>query len=196
MSHIIAGRFEQQDRAHEAVDRLVEAGFSADQISAFYCNPPGQHAAYPIGGDHDKSVGAEDSDTGWASGASTGGMVGAALGVAGIPIAGPLGPALGALVGAHTGSLIGAMRSMKECPKEEDMPLERKSGLVVAVCSESEQAQRAALDVLRAVGADQLEQAEGTIQDGDWRDFDPTSTPVPIKANSELRPPPTGEQTF
>lgn len=179
MTHIIAGRFQQQDQVEVATDQLVDAGFPRERISSFFVNPAGQHDLYPTDG---KSPGAKDSDTGWAAGATTGGAIGGAVGLAGLPVAGPLSPALGALVGAYTGSLIGTLSSMKERGEsegddDENQAPQRQSGMVVAVGTTTEQEERAALEVLQALGADQLEQAEGTIEEGDWIDFDPLVPP-------------------
>ena len=68
MSVIIAGRFEEQSEVEIAVQSLRNAGFPADQISSFFLSPAGQHARYSMGGDHDKSVGAEESVKGTAAG--------------------------------------------------------------------------------------------------------------------------------
>ena len=79
MATIIAGRFAQQTQIQEAIDALLRAGFSQNEISSFYVNPAGQHDYYPLGGDHDKSPGAEESETGSLSGLAAGGAVGAAF---------------------------------------------------------------------------------------------------------------------
>lgn len=184
MTHIIAGRLQQQDQVEQATEQLVQAGFPRDQISSFFVNPAGQHDLYPVGGDRDKSPGAHESDTGWVTGATAGGAIGAAVGLAGTVVAGPLGPALGALVGAHTGSLVGTLSSMKEKGENEDGENEvpqRQSGMLVAVGTADEHQERTALEVLQGLGADQLEQAEGIIEQGDWKDFDPLMPPHLLK---------------
>src|SRR5690606_22971309 len=68
MHDIIAGRFELQDRADEALAALRQAGFAADALAAFYLNPHGQHDLYPIGGDDESSAGARHAGGGAARG--------------------------------------------------------------------------------------------------------------------------------
>jgi hypothetical protein len=185
MSHIIAGHFQTQDEIAGARAALQNAGFGAEDISAFYANPQGQHDVHPLGGDHDDSPGAKESSEGVVQGGSAGAVAGAVAGSAAIPVAGPLGPVVGALVGAHVGSLF-SLSKMKDAgePEEgregdENMVPPRKSGMMIAVAvADDGQAQRA-LELLRGLGATALERAEGTISAGDWRDFDPTSRPVP-----------------
>lgn len=77
---IIAGRLQQQSEADNTVEELRHAGFAHESISAFYVNPPGQHDAYPIGGDRLDSPGAKEAGKGIAAGAAAGAVVGAATG--------------------------------------------------------------------------------------------------------------------
>lgn len=175
MATIIAGKFAQQTQIQEAIDALLRAGFSQDQISSFYVNPAGQHDYYPLGGDHDKSPGAEESETGSLSGLAAGGAVGAAIGAA----AGPLGAVTAGFVGAHIGSLIGTLGKMKEDGSEanENATPVRHSGLLVAVSVPEPDGESRATEVLRSVGAVDIESAQGTIIDGNWEDFDPVAAP-------------------
>lgn len=177
MSNIIAGRFDQQSMAREAMEHILRAGFPEQQISTFYVNPPGQHNLHPMGGDRDKSPGAEKSDTGVATGAVTGGVVGAAMGMATIPALGPVGPVAGALVGAHLGDLIGSLYEMKDDGEECCL---RHAGMMLAVSTENPEQEERAIDVLRALHAQDIERAEGTIRDGDWEDFNPLLPPALI----------------
>ncbi len=62
MAHIIAGYLQQQEQVQEAINQLIGAGFAKKKISAFYVNPAGQHDLYPIGGDQDKSPGAQGAE--------------------------------------------------------------------------------------------------------------------------------------
>lgn len=180
MAKIIAGRFDLQDEATRAAAELSQAGFASGQISTFYTNPPGMHADYPLGGDQDKSPGAEDTTKGLAAGTTAGGAVGIAIGAATVPVVGPLGPALGGLVGAHVGNLVGTAAETKE---EDQIEAEygqrprRKAGMMIAVAVGDDAATQRAVDVLQRLGAMDLEMAEGTIENGDWRDFDPVNEP-------------------
>lgn len=180
VSTIIAGRFLQQTEIDHTIEELVRAGFARDRISSFYVNPPGQHDSYPIGGDHAVSPGAHESDKGVAMGAATG----AAVGLAAAPFLGPVGAVTGGLVGAHVGGLVGSLSQMKERGEtgehaedaDNAVPL-RHSGLLLAVAVGDHDDADQVADLLRSMGAMELERAEGTIENGDWTDFDPTATP-------------------
>lgn len=182
MSTIVAGHFLLQDQVENARRELMRAGFPEDQISAFYLNQPGQHDLTPIGGDRIESPGAQETPEGIAQGAATGGAVGVAIGAATSVVTGPAGPIVGGLVGAHVGSLF-SLSKMKERGEHEEGGTEnrfepRKAGMLVAVAVEQPDAEARALDVLRSLGSDHIEKAKGTIQNGDWTDFDPLSLPV------------------
>lgn len=178
---IIAGRFPTQDDADHAVEELQRSGFARERISAFYVNPPGQHDTFPIGGDRAISPGAKETDKGVAAGAAGGAAVGAA---AGTPLFGPLGAAVGGLVGAHVGGLVGGVSQMKEKGEtgehgedSENVEPVRRSGMLVAIAAVDQAQEELAVKVLRSLGADDPERAEGTIENGDWSDFNPLATP-------------------
>ena len=180
VSTIIAGRFQQQTQIEHTVEEMVRAGFSRDRISAFYVNPPGQHDSYPIGGDHAVSPGAHETDKGVAMGAATG----AAVGIAATPFLGPVGTVTGGLLGAHIGGLVGSLSQMKEkgetgenAEDADNAAPVRHSGLMLAIAVGSQDDEDHAANLLRSMGALELERAEGTIENGDWVDFDPTATP-------------------
>ena len=179
---IIAGRFQTQAEAEGAVEELQRAGLERAQISIFFVNPPGQHNAFPIGGDRAISPGAKETDKGIAAGAATGAAVGA---TAGTPLFGPVGTVTGGLVGAHVGGLIGSVSQMKEkgetgehAEDEENAAPLRKSGMIVAVAIDGQEQEGHAINVLRSLGASDLERAEGMIENGDWSDFNPVVPPV------------------
>ena len=183
MGTIIAARVQTQEEAADVIDSLIANGFTAEKVSSFFVNPAGQHDAFALGGDHDKSPGAEQSGTGIAQGMGSGGVIGAIVGVAGTAVAGPIGPIIGALVGAHAGGLVGAMSSMKESPETEQPEkihefheAPRRSGMLVAVEINSADQQMQAIDLLRECGAEDVERAAGSIIDGTWTDFDPLSS--------------------
>lgn len=185
MTSIIAGRLKRQDQVEHAIIELVAAGFARDAISTFYVNPAGQHDLYPHGGDRDESPGATEADEGLLRGAAAGGAIGAAVGVTGIPVMGPVSSVLGAAVGAHIGSLVGSLSQMKEAGEDEvgtDNALpQRESGMVVAVAVTGQGTEAQVIAILEALGADQIERADGTISGGDWGDFDPRETPNLIR---------------
>ncbi len=179
MTTIIAGHFQLQDQVDNARQALLDAGFPNDGISAFYVSQPGQHATHQLGGDRDKSPGAKDTPEGLAKGAATGGAIGAAIGAATVPLTGPIGPVVGGLVGAHVGSLysFSEMKDKGEPEQGGENTVEPRSpGMMIAVALPDGDAGRA-VQVLRDLGANRIEQAEGTITNGDWKDFDPLSLP-------------------
>ncbi len=177
MATIIAGKFDEQVAVDEAVSSLRAAGFPAEHISSFYVAPAGQHARYSIGGDHDKSAGAEDTPKGTAAGTATGGVIGAAIGAISSPLTGPIGVIAGGLVGAHVGNLVGALGTMKDDNVAADAPTIRHAGLMVAVSTPNEECLQRAAALLQSQGAVLLELASGQIRNGDWQDFDPAAPP-------------------
>jgi hypothetical protein len=177
LANIIAGSFEEQSTVAAAVGALRAAGFPAEHISSFFVSPAGQHARYTIGGDHDKSTGAQSSAQGTAAGTTTGGVIGAAIGAITTPLTGPIGAITGGLVGAHVGNLVGALGAMKEDEAAPDSPAIRHAGLLVAVSTPTERCKERAIALLREHGAITLESSDGHIVNGDWQDFDPSVPP-------------------
>jgi hypothetical protein len=177
---IIAGRVDDQVQADVIVEELLRAGFRRECVSSFFLNPPGQHDTYPIGGDHDRSAGAQETPKTVAEGAAAG----AAIGLAATSLLGPLGLVTGGLLGAHVGVLIGGLAGMKERgdtgrhgeDAENAVPL-RRSGIMIAVAIAGRSQEDKAKHLMQAAGAQDLELAQGTIAEGDWVDFDPISTP-------------------
>ena len=184
MSIIIAGHFETQGEADAAASALNQAGFTSERLSTFYLSQAGQHDMTAIGGDNHLSPGAKETPTGVLQGGATGGAIGAAIGAATIPLTGPAGPIVGGLVGAHVGSLF-SFTKMKEAGEGEEggrAPLEqRKAGMLVAVAFDDAGDESRAVDVLRRLGAVQIERARGNIVNGDWADFDASLPPEIIR---------------
>jgi hypothetical protein len=59
---------------------------------------------------------------------------------------------------------------------------------MVAVAADDESLRERAIELLRAMGAYDIEQAEGTIRDGDWVDFDPVASPALVDVgNAPIR---------
>ncbi|MFD2365889.1 hypothetical protein [Pseudoduganella sp. GCM10020061] len=187
MSTILAGHFQLQDEIQRAREELIRAGFPDEQITAFYLSQPGQHDRTPIGGDHLISPGAKESPIGVVEGEVTGGAVGAAIGAATMPVTGILGPVVGGLVGAHVGSLYsfhkmkdhGEPEAGDEANENEREP--RPAGMLIAVACVSSAEEDRALELLRKLGAHHIEKAQGTIEGGDWTDFDPLSVPQLVR---------------
>jgi hypothetical protein len=53
--------------------------------------------------------------------------------------------------------------------------------MLIAVAFDDAGMEAQAVDVLRGLGATQIERARGNIVDGDWADFDPGSAPDIIR---------------
>jgi hypothetical protein len=150
-------------------------------VDIIYVNPPGQHAAYPIGGDVGADSRAKGAGARAAGGAVVGGGTGALVGavVAG-PGAAPVGAAAGASVGAYLGALAGSLAGLHQHEAPEDEPAEkaaRAAGVLVTVCVDRGSGQRV-VAALRAFGGKDIETAEGTWESGRWADFDPVTPPV------------------
>lgn len=198
MTTLIAGRFIQQDEAENASVQLMRSGFSAQDMSLFFVNPQGQHDLHPVGGDEDESPGTRQASGGAVVGAAGGVGVGALVGAATLPVLGPGGPILGAAVGAYTGSLVGALNTMKKHqeqeevtgdapPNEDDAGMSnsdathpRKAGVVLAVAVATPEQRANAIEILSAA-AEELEEAEGVLQNGQWVDFDPRDPIKPVE---------------
>jgi len=197
MTPIIAGRFEQEAQAEAAVAALRHGGFDAADVTVFFVNPAGQHATYLIGGDRDASPGAKHAYGGALKGAAVGTTVGVGVGLTASPALGPAAVVAGAGVGAYAGSLVGALGKMEEkpaaakpdehvvepaatttAPRDTDTASLRSSGIFVAVRAVEFAKRVAAVNVLRAKGAQDIERADGTWQAGRWIDFDPLKPPL------------------
>lgn len=198
MTTLIAGRFIQQEQAENASVQLMRSGFSAEDMSLFFVNPQGQHDIHPVGGDEDESPGTHHASGGAVAGAAGGVGVGALVGAATLPVLGPGGPLLGAAVGAYTGSLVGALNTMKKNEERQEMTGEappnedeagiansdethpRKAGVVLAVAVETPEQRANAIEILGAT-AQEVEEAEGVLQNGQWIDFDPREPIKPVE---------------
>ncbi len=193
MTMLIVGRYSQQADAESARRELLRAGFPARKMSLFYVNPQGQHATHPVGGDEDESAGTHEARAGAVRGVAGGVGAGTLVGVATIPVLGPGAPLLGAAVGAYTGSLVGALKNMEEPEAADPAGLDsepspatppRNAGMLMAVAVATPTEQEAAIEIL-GMHADILETAEGTLENGDWIDFDPLA---PGKAIARAEP--------
>ena len=181
MTDIVAGRFQQQDDAKAAVDRLLQHGFRRDDVSSFFVNPPGQHAKFPVGGDRNVSPGARGA--GWAalSGALLGAVLGFVFGSAASHVFGLVSTIAGTVAGAYLGMLAGALtrlqdRSARRRGGADAMPV-RRGGIMVAAHTPTPVSRDEAVRTLRSSGAVEVEAANGEWHDGRWADFDPTAPP-------------------
>jgi hypothetical protein len=186
MTIIVAGRFDTDAQAQDAVQALTAHGFHHDDTSKFFVNPAGQHDRLPIGGDQPADAEASKAHVGAVAGAAAGAAAGGAAALAAasaIPLVGPvLGLGVVAL-GAYTGSLVGTLAKLgdPQAAAQSDASPGREGGPMVAVRGLNEEAERIALDVLRAKGAMDIERREGVWQDGEWKDFDPVVPPATVE---------------
>lgn len=185
MSQIIAARFTTFAAADSAKRRLLTQGFVDEDVAEFYVNPSGQHARFPIGGDEYADRQARPAGIG----ATGGGAIGA---VVGILVAGILTLLffhslliliVATAVGAYVGSLAGAMLMTRGGGKENEPavtagPHERESGVLVAVHVNPAEQPRV-VSILREANGQDIEEASGLWQHGQWSDFDPTRTVQP-----------------
>jgi len=192
MATIIAARVETQQRADELMTQLQSRGVAANDMQAFYVNPPGQHGTYPIGGDVAVDTGTEESSLGQASGVAAGAAAGLAAGaVAGAAIP-PLAPIIAvalAGVGAHVGGMAGALASTRPSHEEKqetetstpdaDAVNMRRGGMTLAVRVDPAN-EKTVINLLSAAAVEDLERAQGDWQDGQWVDFDPLAPPHKI----------------
>lgn len=181
MTTIIAGRFDTHQPAEQAIGELVSRGFNQADTSEFFVNPPGQHGRIPTGGDQFADAESSKAHVGAGIGATAGGAAGlaAAAAVPGIGIA--LAAGLVAL-GAYTGSFLGTMNKLGDTGDADrlDASPGRKGGEMVAVRVVDDDAERTAIEVLRAHGAQDIERHDGEWRDGQWVDFDPVAPPATI----------------
>lgn len=181
MSTILVARFQLQEEAEDVARQLLKRGYQQQAMTIFYLNPSGQHALYPLGGDRDKSPGAEETDIGGVKGASVGALVGASLGAVVAPLGGVVSVPLGTLAGAHIGGLVGSLVSTEEdSPPARNIRQSRVAGMRLAVALHSAQQEQEVSNLMQAMQAQDIEQTSGEIIGGQWQDFDPLSEPIYI----------------
>jgi len=162
----VFGIFKTRDQAERAVDALLAAGYSPNDISVLM---PDQHSSKEFA--HEKNTKApEGTATGVAAGGAIGGTLGllAGIGALAIPGLGPFiaaGPIMGALAGlgagGAVGGLIGALAGMG-IPEYEAKRYEgriKDGGILLSVhCDTSEEISKAK-DVLERMGAEDISSA-------------------------------------
>ena len=182
MSTIIAGRFDTQAAAEQALEALRSVGFQRDEIETFYVSPPGNHETLPTEPSGAVKKGTEGAGRNALIGAALGGAAGLAIGATAGAAASAIaiGAAIGgAGVGAYTSSLGGALKGAGD-PEGEELSHEElhehPGGMMVAARVDREGTAEQALRVLREAGARDIERANGEWRDGSWQDFDPAKS--------------------
>jgi hypothetical protein len=160
------GIFPSRSAAEIAVDQLLSAGFSNDDVSVLMSDTEGSKEF----ASEKNTKAPEGTTTGVIGGGTIGGTIGllAGLGALAIPGVGPLiaaGPIMGALaglgIGGAVGGLVGALVGMG-IPEYEAKRYEgrvKDGGILVSVhCDSSEEVSRAK-DVLKAAGGEDIASA-------------------------------------
>jgi hypothetical protein len=159
----VFGIYKSSEQAERAVDRMIQAGFSNNDISVLL---PDSQSSKEFA--HEKNTKAPEGTT---TGAATGGAIGrtlgllAGIGALAIPGIGPLiaaGPIVGALAGlgagGAVGGLIGALVGMG-IPEYEAKRYEgrvKEGGVLLSVhCDTSNEISRAK-ELLKATGAEDI----------------------------------------
>lgn len=174
---IVVAQFDDFATAEAAREDLRGTGVTAADTEIFQLNAPGQHDAYPIGGDEYADEGAHGGEQGAGTGAALGAAAGLAVGVVAAPVVGPLAAVAGAAAGAYVGSLRGAVGTMGEQGQEQAAEIpDRPAGVRLAVHLAGGAARAACIDIMRRHGAKSIELGAGTWDAG-WSDFDPLSKP-------------------
>ena len=177
MTTIIAGGFDVYSKTQEALGRLRAAGVREDNLCEFRVNPPGEHDRLAIGGDHDKSQGAEHAGGNATKGAAIGAAIGTVAGVTATPLLGPAGIIAGAGVGGYTGSLVGAMGKTNAEPQPDHTDVRPAEALVAVNVGAGDVAEDEVIRIFEQCGAQQVERADGLWENGEWKDFDAVRPP-------------------
>jgi hypothetical protein len=180
---IIAGRFETKAEADRTAGMLSDF-VSTDDICIFHNNAPGQHDAYPVGGDEDEDPGARKADKSAATTAATAGVTAGAIGALG----GPVTALAAGGIGAYVGSLMGAAEKLGDDEHPNDGPDRRPAGVMLSVRIANPASEQRVISTLRAQGAADIEQAQGEWRDGDWVDFNPVAKPKLVASAQGSRP--------
>jgi uncharacterized protein (TIGR02271 family) len=180
MAKTVIGLFDRMDEARQVVQALIDHGFESDDIS-LVSRQEGEYVTER--GDERTSGVAVGAGAGAALGGIGGLLVGlGALAIPGIgPViaAGPLVTALaGAGLGATAGGIIGALTDLGVPEEEAHYYAEgvRRGGVLVAVDTDDQRADRAAEIMERAGAIDVDERATHWRQSG-WSRFDADAGP-------------------
>jgi len=180
MAKTVIGLFDRMDEGHQVVQELIDHGFERDDISLV----SGQEGEYVTERGDERTSGAA---VGAGAGAAIGGISGLLVGLGALAIpgigpviaAGPLVTALaGAGLGATAGGIIGALTDLGVPEEEAHAYAEgvRRGGVLIAVDTDDQRADRAAEIMERAGAIDVDERATHWRQSG-WTRFDPDAGP-------------------
>jgi len=195
MAKTVIGLFDSTDVAQDAVQELVDSGFTRDHISLVSQESEEAHA---VGGTHDGEAASTGAVGGTVLGGALGLLVGAGLlvipGIGPILAAGPIAAAigtttaavgaaaLGAGLGAATGGLVGALIGEGIPDDEAQYYAEgvRRGGRLVLVQADGAEENQARIIMQRHGAADIHERAEGWRTSG-WDGKGHTGTAAPVQ---------------
>jgi hypothetical protein len=182
----VFGIYKTRGQAEMAVDRILAAGFSNNDISVLL---PDSSTTKEFA--HEKNTKApEGATTGVAAGGAVGGTLGllAGIGALAIPGVGPLiaaGPIMGALagvgVGGVVGGLIGALVGMG-IPEYEAKRYEgriKKGNILLSVHTDSSDWAKKAKTILEETGAEDI--ASSSEKKGDFANTDRPEVKHPVR---------------
>jgi hypothetical protein len=185
MARIVCGHFAQSIQADAALQALLAAGFSRNEVDTFYTPPPGQNNLTGFGGDSHSDAGARKAGGGAALGAAIGAAAGALVAflvirMGAIPYSDFTAATMlfAAALGAYVGSFMGAMVKMRHGGAHNatpEHPIEAPAGRMIAVLIGAPDAEGRIIELLRRQGARKVFRAEGIWRNGSWQDFDPRS---------------------
>ncbi len=172
MERIIAGRFKTKGQADGAA-ALIGQYADASDICIFHNNPPGQHDLFEAGGDEDEDPGTRGAGQSSAGSAAATALAAGAVGA----LAGPVVAIAAAAAGAYVGSLAGALGGVGDAGGRTHPTDRRPGGIILSVRIATPMNEKRVIATLREQGAADIEHADGTWRDGDWKDFNPATAP-------------------
>lgn len=196
MAKTVVGLYEDINKAHRAVEDLVNSGFSREDISLVASNATGEYDRYMADRDQQARTGGRDrDDIGPGEGAGIGAGIGAAIGGLGgllmglgllaIPGVGPAlaaGPIVSALVGAGIGAaaggLAGALVNMGVPEEEAGYYAEgvRRGGTLVTLTAADDRADRA-VDIMDRYDPIDIHERAAQWRDQGWTGYDRNAEP-------------------
>jgi uncharacterized protein (TIGR02271 family) len=185
MARTINGLFDNRIQARDAVQDLLEAGFTRDDISVMSKNLEGQPEAKVDYIEEDGHEQVEDMAKGAGTGAAIGGAAGLLLGITAIAIpgigpiiaAGPLAALIaGTGVGATIGGFISGLTRLGVDEGEANTYAEgvRRGGTLISVNSPDERAD-SVVAIMRQHGAVEIDKRAAQWRDEGWTGFEPSA---------------------
>ncbi|CAA9373208.1 MAG: hypothetical protein AVDCRST_MAG93-8584, partial [uncultured Chloroflexia bacterium] len=196
MAKQVVGLFDNTSDAHQAVQELNNAGFTADDISIVASNASGEYDTTS------GSEAAEGAGAGATGGAVAGGLVGLFVGLGALAIPG-IGPvvaagtlatalgttALGAGIGAAAGGLVGGLVGAGIPEDDANIYAEgvRRGGALVTVQAADDATADRAADILDRYNVVDIDERGTSYRDSGWTGFDENAGPYNSSASGEYR---------